>query len=125
MNFKKGILDPKPFYLLMLLGFMLWVSSAAALSPIQQLQIQSTPVPVTGEGISGSATPFIAETATIEPSPTEIDTPTPTPFPDWAMTSKDTNGLLFAGILILLIITIGTLAAVTKRTPDLNHKKNR
>jgi hypothetical protein len=125
MNFKQSNLNQKSFYLLMALGFMLWVSSAAALPPIQTMRAQTTPVPPTSEVISSSATPFITETATIEPSPTEIYAPTPTPFPDWAMTSKDTNGLLFAGILILLIITIGTLAAVIKRTPDLNHKENR
>jgi hypothetical protein len=45
---------------------------------------------------------------------TEIETLTQTPFPDWAMTSKDTNGLLVAGILILLIIIVGTLTAMTK-----------
>jgi hypothetical protein len=125
MNFKQWHLNQKPFSLLMILGFMLWVSSAAALSPFQAIQTQSTPVPPTSEVINSSATPFITETATIEPSPTGIYAPTPTPFPDWAMTSKDTNGLLFAGILILLIITIGTLAAVTKNMPEINHKKNR
>jgi hypothetical protein len=89
------------------------------------MQTQSTPVPSTKEGITSSVTPSITVTATLELSPTAANTPTPTPFPDWAMTSKDTNGLLFAGILILLIITIGTLAAIAKSSPDLNHKKNR
>ena len=123
MNFKQRILNQKPFFLLMVLGAILWISSAASLSPIVGIQNQTTSLPTMTEdatNVSASATP---EPVALEETPTL--SPTQTPFPDWAMTSKDTNGLLFAGILILLIITIGTLAAVAKNAPEVNHKKNR
>jgi hypothetical protein len=85
------------------------IFTIAAQSPAEishfQTQEAATPMPSSVETESASITPSVTLTLTT------------TPFPDWAMTSKDTNGLLASGILILLIIIIGTLTALTKNIP--------
>jgi flagellar basal body-associated protein FliL len=117
MNFKPDRSIWKSSFILIILGIALLMFTAAARSPLLSLQTQTTPTPLlvedqTSEPVTNTTTGQAAEV-----NLTETPEPSPTPFPDWAMTSKDTNGLLFAGILILLIITIGTLAAVTKKAP--------
>jgi hypothetical protein len=126
MYFKQIKTILKPIKLLFVFIAALLVSSAAAHSPISSGYIFSTPTPlsVTEPVLSATSQPISRPTAmptntaaqvqiTQTQLPTEV--PSPTPFPDWAMTSKDTNGLLFAGILILLIIIIGTTTAMAKK----------
>ena len=95
--------------LFMLFCMIMFIFGIAANSPadIPNFQTQETPD-------AASAQETVEENLTATITATETITPTTTPFPDWAMTSKDTNGLLVAGILILFIIIVGTLTAMTK-----------
>ncbi|MBI9049396.1 MAG: hypothetical protein JEZ00_08250 [Anaerolineaceae bacterium] len=107
----------KIYPLIALFCIIVFIASASAPSPTKGklLLAQSTKTtePIQEETPSGNDT----DTTLLTTTPTETITSTPTPFPDWAMTSKDTNGLLFAGILILLIIILGTLTAITRNIP--------
>ena len=109
MNLNKHRTTGSKKLLFMLFCMIMFVFGIAAKSPtdIPHFQSEETPVPASSqETVQGELTPTVHGTETI--------TPTTTPFPDWAMTSKDTNGLLISGILILLIIIVGTLTAMTK-----------
>ena len=111
----------KPIKLFLIFIIPLLISSAAALSPWEPTQ-QTNPTATPERVISTADTQTMETEPSLVPSATENPTltltaipPTATPFPDWAMTSKDTDGLLFAGIFILLIIIIGTLTAMAQK----------
>ena len=110
--------------LLVLFIITLIISSAAVFSPAVRSQAATetiTPEKALATKVISSATPEAEQPAlspTLSDDPDDTPTPfppTPTPFPDWAMTSKDTDGLLFAGIFILFIIIIGTITAMAQK----------